>query len=112
MKIIAIDTIRLDEFPNILWVQLHTDEGLVGLGESFYGPGATEAHIHETIAPYLLGQDPLQIEAHQAHMIGYLGFAGAGAEMRAKSAVDIALWDLWGRATNQPIHQLLGRPGS
>ena len=108
MKIIAIDTIRLDEFPNILWVQLHTDEGLVGLGESFYGPGATEAHIHETIAPYLLGQDPLQIEAHQAHMIGYLGFAGAGAEMRAKSAVDIALWDLWGRATNQPIHQLLG----
>ena len=79
MKIIAIDTIRLDEFPNILWVQLHTDEGLVGLGESFYGPGATEAHIHETIAPYLLGQDPLQIEAHQAHMIGYLGFAGAGA---------------------------------
>ena len=108
MKIIAIDTIRLDEFPNILWVQLHTDEGLVGLGESFYGPGATEAHIHETIAPYLLGQDPLQIEAHQAHMIGYLGFAGAGAEMRAKSAVDIALWDLWGWATNQPIHQLLG----
>ena len=34
MKIIAIDTIRLDEFPNILWVQLHTDEGLVGLDEA------------------------------------------------------------------------------
>ncbi|MEE3108392.1 MAG: mandelate racemase/muconate lactonizing enzyme family protein [Pseudomonadota bacterium] len=108
MKVTEIETIRLAEFPNLLWVRLLTDDGVTGLGESFYGPGAVEAHIHETIAPYLLGRDPLAIEAHQAHLIGYLGFAGSGAEMRGRSAVDIALWDLWGRASGQPIHQLLG----
>ena len=108
MKVTAIDTIRIDEFPNLLWVHIQTDEGLIGLGETFYGPGAAEAHIHETIAPYLLGQDPLKIDRHQANLIGYVGFVGSSAEMRGRSAIDIALWDLWGQATNQPIHQLLG----
>lgn len=108
MKVTAIETIRIDEFPNLLWVHIQTDEGLIGLGETFYGPGAAEAHIHETIAPYLLGQDPLKIDRHQANLIGYVGFVGSSAEMRGRSAIDIALWDLWGQATNQPIHQLLG----
>jgi L-alanine-DL-glutamate epimerase-like enolase superfamily enzyme len=108
MRITTIETIRLEEFPNLLWVHLGTDQGLTGLGETFYGPGAAEAHIHEVIAPYLLGQDPLQIDRHQAHLLGYLGFVGSSAEMRGRSAVDIALWDLWGQATDQPIHQLLG----
>ena len=53
MKIRAIETIRIDEFPNLLWVHVCTDDGIVGLGETFYGPGAAEAHIHETIAPIL-----------------------------------------------------------
>ncbi|MBF0277303.1 MAG: mandelate racemase/muconate lactonizing enzyme family protein [SAR324 cluster bacterium] len=108
MKITAIETIRIDEFPNLLWVNLHTDEGLTGLGETFYGPLSAEAHIHEVIAPYLIGKDPLKIDRHQEHLIGYVGFVGSSAEMRGKSAVDIALWDLWGLATNLPIHQLLG----
>ena len=108
MKVTAIETVRVEEFPNLLWTQVHTDEGLVGLGETFYGPGSAEAHVHEIIAPYLIGKDPLLIDRHQAHMIGYVGFVGASAEMRGRSAVDIALWDLWGQATDQPIHQLLG----
>ena len=36
MKVTAIETIRLEEFPNLLWVEVETDEGLVGLGETFY----------------------------------------------------------------------------
>lgn len=108
MRITTIETIRLDEFPNLLWVHIGTDEGLTGLGETFYGPGAAEAHIHDVIAPYLLGQDPLQIDRHQGHLLGYLGFVGSSAEMRGRSAIDIALWDLWGQATRQPLHQLLG----
>ena len=108
MKVTALETIRLEDFPNLLWVQVETDEGLVGLGETFYGATSAEAHIHGIIAPYLLGKDPLRIEQHQAHLIGYLGFTGAGAEQRGRSAVDIALWDLWGKASGQPIHQLLG----
>jgi galactonate dehydratase len=108
MKITKIETLRLKEFGNLCWVQVHTDEGFVGLGETFMGPAAVEAYIHETAAPYLLGKDPLQIDKHWRELYGYLGFRSSGAEMRGNSAIDIALWDLWGKATNQPVYQLLG----
>ncbi len=108
MKVTQIETIRLDAFANILWVRIHTDEGLIGLGETFYGPAAAEAHIHQVIAPYLIGKDPRNIERHQAHLIGYLGFVGSSAEMRARSAVDIALWDILGKSVNLPLADLLG----
>ena len=51
MKITAIETINLDEFPNVLWVHVHTDEGIVGLGETFYAVEPVIAHIHQTLAP-------------------------------------------------------------
>ena len=108
MKVTAIETQRSTEHPNLLWVQVVTDEGLIGLGETFYGPAAAEGHVHGTIAPYLIGKDPLNIEAHQAHLTGYIGFVGASAEMRGRSAVDIALWDILGQAKGMPIADLLG----
>jgi galactonate dehydratase len=108
MKITAIETIRIQEFPNILWVQVNTDDGVVGLGETFYGPAAAEAHIHQLIAPKLIGKDPRNVEAHQSHLIGYVGFVGASAEMRGRSAIDIALWDILGKAANLPLCDLLG----
>ena len=108
MKVTAIETIRSEEFPNLLWVQVLTDEGVDGLGETFYGPAAAEGHIHGTIAPYLIGKDPRNIEAHQAHLAGYIGFVGASAEMRGRSAVDIALWDILGQSVNLPLCDLLG----
>ena len=105
----AIETLRLDEFPNLLWVQVHSSDGLVGLGETFFGPRAVEAHIHETVAPLLLGRDPGQIDLHARTLqTGYLGFRSSGVEMRAASAIDIALWDLLGQATGRPVHDLLG----
>jgi galactonate dehydratase len=108
MKVTAIETIRSEEFPNILWVQVHTDEGVTGLGETFYGPASAEGHIHGLIAPYLIGKDPRNIEAHQAHLIGYIGFVGSSAEMRGRSAIDIALWDILGKTSNLPLCDLLG----
>ena len=108
MKVTAVETIRLDEFPNICWLHVHTDEGLVGLGETFSGAKAVEAYVHETLAPYLLGKDPLQIDRHARALYGYLGYRSSGAEMRGNSALDIALWDLLGKVTGQPIYQLLG----
>ena len=48
MKITALETVRLDEFPNVLWVRVHTDEGLTGLGEMFFGARAVEAYLHES----------------------------------------------------------------
>ncbi|MBN1857439.1 MAG: mandelate racemase/muconate lactonizing enzyme family protein [Dehalococcoidia bacterium] len=108
MKITAIETIRLASSPNLVWVEVQTDEGVTGLGETFYGPGAVEGHIHDTLAPMVLGKDPLRINEIAQYTVGYVGFVGASAEMRGASAFDIALWDLWGKASGQPIHQLLG----
>lgn len=108
MEITAIETLRLEEFGNLLWVFIETDEGLTGLGETFFGPQAVEAWIHETGAPLLIGQDPLRITYLHRKMQSYCGVRGSGAEMRGLSAIDIALWDLWGKVTGQPIYQLLG----
>lgn len=108
MKIDAIETLRLGEFPNLIWVRVRSDEGLMGLGESFFGAAVVETYLHEVAAPQLLGEDPLAVEKLSHKLTGYLGFRSTGAEMRGNSAIDIALWDLWGKATNQPIYQLLG----
>ena len=108
MKITQLETIRLGEFPNILWVRLHTDEGLVGLGETFMGAEAVEAYLHEWAAAKLLGTDPLQIEARNRDITGYLGWRGSGVETRGNSAIDIALWDIFGKAANMPVHTALG----
>lgn len=108
MKITQVETLRLGEFPNIIWVRLHTDEGLVGLGETFMGAAAVEAYVHEWVAPQLLGKDPLAMEARNRELTGYLGWRGSGVETRGNSAVDIALWDLFGQAAGMPLHTALG----
>jgi len=108
VKIKKIETIRIAEHPNLCWVQVHTDEDLVGLGETFFGAQAVEAYLHETAAPLLLGQNPLEIDRIGRLLTGYLGFASTGVETRGNSAVDIALWDIFGKLTGQPVAQLLG----
>jgi galactonate dehydratase len=109
MKITALETLRTDEFSNILWVRVHTDAGFIGLGETFYGAGAVEAHIHDTLSGRLLGHDPLRIEFLNKEMLNLpLAQSSTGAEYRAASAIDIALWDLFGKYCGQPVHQLLG----
>mgnify|MGYP000085476955 CR=1 FL=1 len=108
MKITALETIRIAERPNLLWLQVHTDEGVTGLGETFWGAASAEAHVHETLAPLVLGEDPLRIEHLARKSEGYLGFRSSGAETRGNSALDIALWDLFGKVTGQPVAQLLG----
>ncbi|WP_280570610.1 mandelate racemase/muconate lactonizing enzyme family protein [Chromohalobacter sp. 296-RDG] len=109
MKITAIETLIAREFENVLWVRVHTDEGPIGLGETFYGAGSVAAHIHDTLSPRLLGRNPLDIEALHRDMTALpLAHASTGAESRAVSAIDIALWDLLGKACNQPVHQMLG----
>ncbi len=109
MKITSLETLRLDEFYNVLWVRVGTDAGPIGLGETFYGAGAVEAHIHETLAERLLGRDPLQIERLNQEMVNLpMAQSSTGVEYRAASAIDIALWDLFGKICGQPVHQMLG----
>lgn len=115
MKITSIDTIYLPRGINVhcgpiqwLWVRIHTDEGLVGLGETYPSPESEGAAIRR-LAPVLLGRNPLQIDRLWADMFAVVGTSGwEGAEIRAISAIDIALWDLAGKALNVPVYQLLG----
>ena len=116
MKITSIETIYLAKGITVhagpiqwLWVRVHTDEGLIGLGETYPHPEAESAIIHRSLAPVLLGRDPLSIDRLWADMFQTISYSGwAGAEMRAISAIDIALWDLAGKASGAPIYQLLG----
>ncbi|NEU30460.1 mandelate racemase/muconate lactonizing enzyme family protein [bacterium LRH843] len=109
MEITKIETIRAPEHPNLLWVRIHTDEGLIGLGETTPRVMGPETIIHDIFADILLGRNPLDIEQiwhdlyQSAHYHGY-----AGAEMRAISAIDMALWDILGKYTKQPLYRLLG----
>lgn len=109
MKITKIETVRVGAYPNLLWVQLVTDDGTTGLGETFIGPEAVEAYLHETAAPMLLGSDASEIKATSRRLNDlYVGFSGSGVERRGNSAIDIALWDILGKTTDQPIFNLLG----
>lgn len=113
MKITALETVQVEEFGNVVWVRLHTDQGLIGLGETFRNPQATIAYLHETCAPYLIGKDPLQIERYHFALMNrvgshFNGFPTRSVELRGNSAVDIALWDILGQSLGTPLHQLLG----
>ncbi len=92
-----------------LWVRIHTDEGVTGLGETYPCAGAESAVIARSLAGMLLGRNPLQIDRLWADMFLAVSYHGwAGAEIRAISAIDLALWDLAGKVAGQPLYQLLG----
>lgn len=105
MKITDIRTIFVDRY---LFVQVETDAGIVGLGESgAWGYLEASAGAVETFKRYLIGQDPLRIEHHWQYLYRWTAFRGA-AIMGALSAIDIALWDIAGKHFDVPVYQLLG----
>ncbi len=109
MKIKSIETIQLKEFPLIVWVQINTDNGFTGLGETYFAPNAVSEIIHNVLSPLLINKNPLNIEDHWRNMFEMTNaFGYAGAEARAISAIDIALWDISGQVAEQPIYNLLG----
>lgn len=110
MKVTRIETIQHADYANVLWVHLHTDDGLIGLGETFFGPAAVAAYVHESVAPYLLGRDPRAIEDHFRALNNRTTHRSMGAETRGLSAVDIALWDIVGQSVGRPIYACLGGP--
>jgi galactonate dehydratase len=105
MKITGIEPIFADRF---LYVRIHTDAEITGLGESgAWGYLESSAEAIKKYGPYLVGQDPLRIEHHWQYMYRWSHFRGA-AIMGAVSAIDIALWDIAGKYFGVPIYQLLG----
>lgn len=105
MKITRVEPIFLDQF---LLVEIETDEGIIGLGESgSWGFLEASGAAIEKFGRYLIGKDPLLIEHHWQYMYRFSHFRGA-AIMGALSAVDIALWDIAGKHFNVPTYALMG----
>lgn len=114
MNIIGIETILPGDqspLPEIVFVRVYTDSGVVGHGETYYTPRAVSEYIHEFLAPRLLAHGGCSPEALWEH--GYRSaarFGGRGLEMRALSAVDVAVWDACALAEGVPLHVMLGGP--
>jgi galactonate dehydratase len=108
VKVTAVETIRPEIQPNLLFLQLHTDDGRIGLGEAFIGARTVESYIHESAADLLLQTENPTPEAMASALRPYTGFQGSGAEVRGNAAVDLALWDLLGQGAGLPLAELFG----
>lgn len=112
MTIRRIETITMDQgigLPGLMFLNIYTDDGLVGHGESYYVPGAMEAYIHDFASQLLLGADEGDIERLWRALYDLAARFGArGTELRAISAIDLALWDIAGKRAGQPVYRLLG----
>ena len=105
MRITDVKVLPIDRY---LFVEVHTDEGIVGLGESgAWGYLEASGEVVKSFREYLIGKDPLRIEHHWQVLYRCTHFRGA-AIMGALSAVDIALWDIAGKFFGVPVYQLLG----
>src|SRR5690242_20267635 len=108
MKITNLELLKVP--PSWVWLKIHTDEGITGLGEPYLEnhPESVMAEVRR-LEPLLIGQDPRRVEAlWQAMYEGGLGYKGGPVTMSAISGIDIALWDIAGKAAGLPIHQMLG----
>ena len=110
MRITEVETIACSGItPEFILVRLHTDEGVSGLGQT--ADFRTAPVLHDLARRFVLGRDPRQLGRIGYDLFTFARYHGyAGAELRAISAIDIALWDLLGKLTGQPVHQLLGGP--
>jgi L-alanine-DL-glutamate epimerase-like enolase superfamily enzyme len=113
-KITRIETVYWKDredapfWPHWTWVKIDTDAGISGIGETYPRNPAEAAVIH-SVAGSLIGHDPRDIERIWADLYRSFDFQIAGgAEMRALSAIDMALWDLLGKSLNAPVYSLIG----
>ena len=113
----ALDTTIADGSQDALIVRVHTDEGIVGVGEidslPYVAKAVIEAPASHAIASglraLLVGEDPLDIDGAWRRMYeGSIYYGRRGVVLHAISGIEIALWDIAGQAAGKPIHELLG----
>src|SRR5215475_9924215 len=103
------DSMASFRFHGWLIVEVFTDAGIVGVGNAALSPRVTKSVIDLYLKPLLIGKDPFDTEFLWQHMYRQtMAFGRKGIGMVAISAVDIAIWDLLGKATGQPVFRLLG----
>ena len=126
MRIRSVETLILrvpevqainDSAQDALIVRVHTDAGLVGVGEVDSSPEVIQAIIHAPkshrlctgLAASIIGEDPLDVERLWEKMYrASVWFGRRGAAVQAISGIDLALWDLKGKILGQPVYRLLG----
>jgi galactonate dehydratase len=110
----SIKITRLETFlvkPRWLFLKVHTNVGIVGLGEPILeGRALTCAEAVKEIEPYLLGKDPRQVVHHWQAIYRHAFYRGGPILTSALSGIDIALWDIKGKALGVPVYELLGGP--
>jgi galactonate dehydratase len=103
------------DFPaiEIVVVEVTTSDGMTGVGEALARRGAAgyARMIDEVLTPRLIGKDPADRRAHWKAMRGALSGRPGGQIVEALSAIDIALWDIAGKAAGAPVHKLIGGIG-
>ncbi|MFL5926068.1 MAG: mandelate racemase/muconate lactonizing enzyme family protein [Gaiellaceae bacterium] len=95
---------------NLVYVEIETDDGIVGLGEATLHnfEEAVLAHVDSLARRYVVGRDPFDVEDLVATVFRDEFFRGGGVHMTALAGIEIACWDLIGKATRQPVYRLLG----
>src|SRR6516164_7638196 len=109
MKITKLETFLVK--PRWLFLKVHTDTGLVGLGEPILeGRAKTCAAAVKEIEPYLVGKDPRLAVHHWQAIYRHAFYRGGPILTSALSGIDQALWDIKGKALGVPVYELLGGP--
>jgi galactonate dehydratase len=109
MKITKLETFLVK--PRWLFLKVHTDAGIVGLGEPITeGRALTCAEAVKEIEPYLIGKDPRQVVHHWQAIYRHAFYRGGPILTSALSGIDQALWDIKGKALGVPVYELLGGP--
>src|SRR3954462_3662474 len=110
MKVVRLDTFLTNAgLRNYLFLRLTTDPGLTGLGEASleWQERTVQTLVHEWVEERILGEDPFDIERVIGGMIRDQ-YQGGSTVMTAISGVELACWDLIGKACGQPVYKLLG----
>ena len=109
LRITRLETILVK--PRWLFLKVHTDAGIVGLGEPLLeGRARTVAAAIDEVAPYLVGKDPRQVVHHWQAIYRHAFYRGGPVLTSALSGIDQALWDIKGKALGIPVYELLGGP--
>lgn len=109
LKITKLETFLVQ--PRLLFLKVHTNAGIVGLGEPIVeGRALTVQTAIKEIEPYLLGKDPRQVVHHWQAIYRHAFYRGGPVLTSALSGIDMALWDIKGKALGVPVYELLGGP--
>ncbi|MBK9171030.1 MAG: galactonate dehydratase [Bryobacterales bacterium] len=109
LKITKLETFLVK--PRWLFLKVHTDAGIVGLGEPLLeGRALTCKQAVDEIAPYLVGKDPRRVAHHWQAIYRHAFYRGGPVLTSALSGIDQALWDIKGKALGVPVYELLGGP--